>query len=58
MGVLMPWISVSLAHDESELQQTLQAAERAMAVVRLAAESDVSRYLVGDAVRPVFRKFN
>ncbi|MCG3773363.1 MAG: Glutamate-1-semialdehyde 2,1-aminomutase [Nitrospira sp.] len=57
-GVLMPWISVSLAHDESELKQTLQAAEGAMAVVRLAAESDVSRYLVGDAIRPVFRKHN
>ncbi len=57
-GVLMPWIAISLAHGETELQKTLLAAEASLKVVRKAADSHVEKYLVGDTIKPVFRKFN
>lgn len=57
-GVLIPWISVSLAHGDAELRQTLNAAEEALKVIREALVDGVDRYLVGPAVKPVFRKFN
>ncbi len=57
-GVLMPWIAVSLAHGDSELQKTAEAARGALAVCRLALEDGIERYLEGPAVRPVFRRHN
>jgi glutamate-1-semialdehyde 2,1-aminomutase len=57
-GVLMPWISVSLAHDDETLRVTLNAAERAMRVLKKAVDGDVDELLEGPPVKPVFRKFN
>lgn len=57
-GVLMPWIAPSFAHGESELQRTLEAARKALAVYAQALEGGVERFLQGPAIKPVFRQFN
>ncbi len=57
-GVLMPWIAISLAHEEKELRKTLLAAEASLKVVRKAVDSRLEEYLIGDSIKPVFRKFN
>jgi glutamate-1-semialdehyde 2,1-aminomutase len=57
-GVMMPWIAVSLAHGETELAMTLEAAERALSIYAEALDRGVGQYLVGDAIKPVFRRYN
>jgi glutamate-1-semialdehyde 2,1-aminomutase len=57
-GVLMPWIAQSFAHGDSELQQTLEAARKALAVYARALEEGAERFLEGPAIKPVFRQFN
>ena len=57
-GVLMPWIAISLAHEEKELRKTLLATEASLKVVRKAVDSRVEEYLIGDTIKPVFRRFN
>ena len=57
-GVLMPWIAQSFSHGESELQQTLEAARKALAVYAQALDGGVERFLQGPVIKPVFRQFN
>jgi glutamate-1-semialdehyde 2,1-aminomutase len=57
-GVLMPWIAVSRAHGQEELDLTLEAADRAFQVVARAVEDGVEPFLTGPVVKPVFRRFN
>ncbi|PWR04545.1 glutamate-1-semialdehyde 2,1-aminomutase [Meridianimarinicoccus roseus] len=57
-GVMIPWISVSLAHGDPELDQTLTAAAAALDTYAAALDGDPARFLDGDAVKPVFRKVN
>ena len=57
-GVLIPWVAISFAHGEQELAYTLNAARRALTVYRQALDEGVASYLVGRAIRPVFRTHN
>ncbi|HYJ10972.1 MAG TPA: glutamate-1-semialdehyde 2,1-aminomutase [Polyangiaceae bacterium] len=57
-NVLMPWVAVSQAHGSAELDQTLAALDGALAVYAQALESGIERFLVGPAIRPVFRTHN
>lgn len=57
-GVLMPWIAVSLAHDNEELNLTLNAADKALSVYKKALSDGVDKHLTGAVVKPVFRKYN
>lgn len=57
-GVLMPWIALSLAHGDRELDRTLTAARRALRVYARGLEDGPEKHLEGPAVRPVFRRFN
>lgn len=57
-GVLMPWIALSYRHGEEELRLTAQALDAALPVYRKAVEDGVERYLVGPAIKPVFRRYN
>jgi len=57
-GVLMPWIALSLRHGEQELHMTAEALDRALPVYRKAVEEGVDKFLVGPAIKPVFRKYN
>lgn len=57
-GVLMPWIAVSLAHGNAELEMTLTAADKALEIYRKALAEGIDKYLQGPTVKPVFRKYN
>lgn len=57
-GVMMPWIAVSQAHGAAELELTLAAVDKALAVYANALESGHEGLLQGDAIRPVFRSRN
>ncbi len=57
-GVLMSWIAVSLTHDDVELELTFNAARKALQVYAKALAEGIDKYLIGPAVKPVFRKYN
>lgn len=57
-NVLMPWIAICYRHGDEELKATREALLKSMAVIRLALDNGVEKYLVGDVMKPVFRKFN
>ena len=57
-GVLMPYLSVSLCHGETELQLTHEAARKALQVYARALNDGLGQLLEGPAVKPVFRKYN
>lgn len=57
-GVMMPWLAPSFAHGDVELDITLTAARAAMKVYTEALEYGVRDFLIGPAIKPVFRQFN
>ena len=57
-GVLIPWVALSYAHGENELEKTKIALEKTFEVYRKAVNEGYERYLVGSPIKPVFRKFN
>lgn len=57
-GVLMPWIALSYRHGEEELAATERAIDQTFKTYRLALDEGVEKYLVGPAIKPVFRKHN
>ena len=57
-GILMPWIAQSFAHGDSELDRTLEAARKALAVYAQALQQGVENFLEGPVIKPVFRQFN
>lgn len=57
-GVLMPWIALSYRHGEQELALTKTALKSALRVYKQALENGVEQYLLGAAIKPVFRQKN
>ena len=57
-GVLMPWIALSYRHGQDELATTERALDQTLKVYRQAIEDGVEKYLKGEVIKPVFRKFN
>jgi len=57
-GVLMPWIALSYRHGPAELEATERAIERSFSVYRRALDEGIDKFLVGPAIKPVFRKYN
>jgi len=57
-GVLMPWIAISYAHQKNELDFTINAVKNALKIYSQALDEGVEKYLVGPAIKPVFRTFN
>jgi len=57
-GVLMPWIALSYAHGEKELKLTQNALEKTFEVYKKAVAEGYEKYLEGDVIKPVFRKYN
>ena len=57
-GVLMPWIAISTAHGQTELDMTLSAVRKALKVYAKALEDGYEKYLRGAVIKPVFRRFN
>ncbi|NML75691.1 glutamate-1-semialdehyde 2,1-aminomutase [Rhizobium sp. S-51] len=56
--VMIPWISISLAHGPTELDQTLLAASKALDVYAAALNGNPADFLEGEPVKPVFRPTN
>lgn len=56
--ILMPWVALSYAHGDRELEMTLEAGRKALKVYAQALNGDIRKYLKGRSVQPVFRKFN
>lgn len=58
-GVLIQGIVPSFSHRESEISQTIEAFDSSLKLLSYAIESNkVHDLLVGDPVKPVFRKYN
>lgn len=58
-GVLIPYIAISMSHRDAEVDRTLDAMDKAMRIVAQAMEAgSTNGLLLGDPVKPVFRKFN
>jgi glutamate-1-semialdehyde 2,1-aminomutase len=57
-GVLMPWIAISYAHQANELNFTLNAVRKSLQVYSKALGDGIEKYLIGPAIKPVFRTFN
>jgi glutamate-1-semialdehyde 2,1-aminomutase len=57
-SVLMPWIALSFGHGKEELAITEHALDATFSVYRKALDEGIEKYLVGPAIKPVFRKHN
>ncbi|MDG1328916.1 MAG: glutamate-1-semialdehyde 2,1-aminomutase [Flavobacteriaceae bacterium] len=56
--VLMPWVAMSYSHQKKERELAFKAAENALKVYKMALKSNVDDYLIGESIKPVFRKYN
>jgi glutamate-1-semialdehyde 2,1-aminomutase len=56
--ILMPYIAISYAHKDKELERTLEAVTKSLVVYKYALEKGVEKYLESEVIKPVFRKFN
>ena len=56
--VLMPCIALAYEHKDREMKFTLNAIEKSLLVYKKALEDGYEKYLVGDVIKPVFRKYN
>jgi glutamate-1-semialdehyde 2,1-aminomutase len=57
-GVMMPWISLAYRHDDDAFALTGQALDETFSIYAKAIKEGVDKYLVGPAIKPVFRKYN
>ena len=57
-GVLMPWITLCYRHGPKELKKTEKALKKVLPIIKKALDGDIKNYLVGDAIKPVFRRHN
>ena len=57
-GVLMNYISISHSHRENELKITLNAIEKTLKIYKKALSEGISKFLRGNVIKPVFRRFN
>ncbi len=58
-GILIPYIAPSFSHGAAEVEHTVEAAVTALGPVRQVLEgAPIADHLVGEAARPVFRRFN
>ncbi len=56
--VLMPFITLCYRHRQKELKITERAVRKSLEIYKKALDSSVSKYLKGDVIKPVFRKYN
>jgi glutamate-1-semialdehyde 2,1-aminomutase len=56
-GILAPSFVVSYSHSDADIAHTINAAAEALHIYRKALEGNISDYLIGRPVKPVFRKF-
>ncbi|WP_460494482.1 hypothetical protein [Dactylosporangium cerinum] len=56
-GVIAPSFVVSYSHTDADIDRTVEAVDGALAVYAKALSDGVEAYLVGRAVKPVFRPY-
>ena len=56
--VLMPYLTISYAHQEDELEITLTAVKYSLSIYKDALDFGVEKYLKSKIIKPVFRKYN
>jgi len=57
-GLLMPSLVLSYSHTDADIDRTTDGVAEALGIYGRALEEGVERFLVGRAVKPVFRQFN
>jgi glutamate-1-semialdehyde 2,1-aminomutase len=57
-GILMPSLVVSYAHQDGDIDYTLEAVDGALEVYARALEDGAERYLIGRPSQTVYRQFN
>jgi len=58
-GVLVQSFNPSFSHQDSEISQTINAFEKSLKVLQYAIENNkIQELLIGEAVKPVFRRYN
>ena len=57
-GVLFPYVALSFAHKDTDLEKTLDAGRKALTVYKSALEDGIEKYLKSPVIKPVFRKYN
>lgn len=57
-GVLMPYIAIAYEHTGKEIDITLDAARKAMKVYSDSLNGEVEQFIIGNVIKPVFRKYN
>lgn len=57
-NVLIPWIAICYHHKSKELKITKDAINKVFPIIKKALDNDIDKYLEGDIIKPVFRKFN
>jgi glutamate-1-semialdehyde 2,1-aminomutase len=56
--IIMAYVSLSMSHQETELDMTFSAVEKALKVYAMALTDGYEKHLKGHVIKPVFRKFN
>ena len=56
--ILMPYIAIAYEHKNRDIDMTLEASRKAMKIYSDALNGDVSQFISGNVIKPVFRKFN
>lgn len=56
--VMMPWISIAYNHGDKELRHVDHALDQSLITLRKALDESIDKYLIGESVKPVFRKYN
>lgn len=57
-GVLAPSLIVSYSHTDSDIDKTIEVVHEALYIYRKALDEGVEKYLVGQSIKPIWRKFN
>jgi glutamate-1-semialdehyde 2,1-aminomutase len=57
-GLLMPSSIVSYAHSDKDIEQTVERISDALVVYKKALGEGIGKFLIGDPIKPVYRKYN
>ena len=57
-GFLAPSLVVSYSHSDADIDKTIEAFHEAFHIYRKALDEGIEKYLIGRAVKPVWRRFN
>jgi len=57
-GILINYIAPSYSHSQDTIDFTVSAVRKALKVYKMALDKGVKHYLLGPAIKPVFREYN